>query len=68
MSTSMRVERSDVAEHKYTMFNNIMHTNAKQDIWVIIDCKLIFSEHLAEKTDKANKSGSNKNICISWHQ
>ena len=54
-SKSMRLGRTDVEEKVYTMHNNITQVDNEKDIGVIIDNKLSFSDHLAEKINKANK-------------
>ncbi len=54
-SKHMRVGRTRDIEHGYTLFNRMTSTNAEKDIGVVIDDKLTFSEHLAEKINKANK-------------
>ena len=51
----MRVGKSDIVEQEYTMINRIPKINSEKDIGVIIDDQLSFSEHLAEKINKANK-------------
>lgn len=54
-SKHMRLGKANIREHEYTMFNTIASTNAEKDIGVVVDNKLTFSAHLAEKINKANK-------------
>ncbi|KAG7163715.1 hypothetical protein Hamer_G002947 [Homarus americanus] len=44
-----------VADHGYHMYTTIKKTTVEKDIGVVIDDKLTFSDHLAEKINKANK-------------
>ena len=50
----MRIGKTNVAEREYMMYSPITSTRKEKDIGVIIDDKLTFTEHLAEKINKAN--------------
>lgn len=50
----MRIGRTNVEEQNYTMQDTITSTGKEKDIGVVIDSKLTFSDHLAEKINKAN--------------
>ena len=52
---SMRIRRSDINEHNYKMIQELSTCTKEKDIGVIIDNKLTFSDHLAEKVNKANR-------------
>lgn len=54
-SRHMRIGRTDVEDRDYTMYGNIKKTRVEKDIGVVIDDKLKFSDHLAEKVNKANR-------------
>lgn len=53
-SKHMRIGRSHVGVRDYTMQGPINNTKKEKDIGVVIDDRLTFSEHLAEKINKAN--------------
>ena len=50
----MRTGRPNVDEGEYMMYGPITSTRKEKDIGVVIDDKLTFSEHLAEKINKAS--------------
>lgn len=54
-SRYMRIGRTEVREGAYQLCNVIERSSAEKDIGVIIEDKLKFSEHLAEKINKANE-------------
>ncbi len=54
-SQYMRIGRTLVEDKGYSMYTGIKKTTAEKDIGVVIDDKLTFSDHLAEKINKANK-------------
>ena len=51
---SMRIGRSVTQDHVYTMYEDMEQVDKEKDIGVVIDNKLDFTEHLAEKVNKAN--------------
>lgn len=51
----MRIGRSDVTQFGYKMYEDLEECTVEKDIGVIIDNRLAFSDHLAEKINKANK-------------
>ncbi|KAG7170129.1 putative Endonuclease-reverse transcriptase-containing protein 9, partial [Homarus americanus] len=54
-SKYMRIGRTKVADHGYHMYTTIKKTTVEKNIGVVIDDKLTFSDHLAEKINKAAK-------------
>ncbi len=54
-SKYMRTGNTSVDENGYIMYSNISKTRTEKDIGVVIDDKLTFANHLAEKINKANK-------------
>ena len=50
----MRIGSSNVDKRDYTMQSTITTTRKEKDVGVIIDDKLTFSDHLAEKINRAN--------------
>ncbi|KAG7175949.1 putative CENP-B N-terminal DNA-binding domain-containing protein 9, partial [Homarus americanus] len=54
-SKYMRIGRTKVADQGYHMYTTIKKTTVEKDIGVVIDNKPTFSDHLAEKINKANK-------------
>ncbi|XP_076068382.1 uncharacterized protein LOC143040829 [Oratosquilla oratoria] len=53
-SKYMKIGRTTMEEKGYSLYGNISKSGNKKDIGVIIDDKLNFSSHLAEKINKAN--------------
>lgn len=51
----MRIGRSDIEDPGYKFETQLERTTSEKDIGVIFNEKLNFSEHLAEKINKANK-------------
>lgn len=54
-SKYMRIGRTDIEDQGYRLYGEITKTRVEKDIGVVIDDKLAFSDHLAEKINKANK-------------
>ena len=54
-SRYMRIGKTAVEDYEYSMHTGIEKTGTEKDIGVVIDDKLAFSDHLAEKIKKANK-------------
>ena len=54
-SRYMRIGRTTVEDDGYSMHKTIARTRTEKDIGVVIDDKLAFSDHLADKINKANK-------------
>ncbi|XP_050704335.1 uncharacterized protein LOC126989767 [Eriocheir sinensis] len=54
-SKHMRIGQSEIEDKVYNMYSKINKTRVEKDIGVVIDNKLMFSDHLAEKINKANK-------------
>ncbi|XP_076063399.1 uncharacterized protein LOC143038265 [Oratosquilla oratoria] len=54
-SKYMRIGKTDVEDTGYKIYEEIERSNTEKDIGVVIDDKLAFSDHLAEKINKANK-------------
>ena len=50
----MKISRSNVDKRAYTMQSTIITTRKEKNIGVMIDDKLTFSDHLAEKINRAN--------------
>ena len=51
----MRIGKTTVEDNGYSMYEDIEWTEEDKDTGVVIDDKLAFSDHLAEKINKANK-------------
>ncbi|KAG7156935.1 Xylosyltransferase oxt-like [Homarus americanus] len=51
-----------IADHGYHMYTTIKKTTVEKDIGVVIDDKMTFSDHLAEKINKANKIRSQVDV------
>ena len=51
----MRIGKSNNYDIKYEMYNKLNYIEYEKDIGVIIDNKLKFTEHMAEKINKANR-------------
>ena len=51
----MRIGKTTVEDNGYSMYEDIEWTEEEKDTGVVIDDKLAFSDHLAEKINKANK-------------
>lgn len=54
-SRHMPLGRTKVDDREYTMYGYIEKTRLEKDMGVVIDDKLKFSDHLAEKINKANR-------------
>ena len=51
----MRIGRSDIVEQGYLLQTEIDMTKVEKDIKVVIDDRLLSSEHLSDKINMANK-------------
>ncbi len=51
----MRIGRTTVEDNGYRMDSSIVKTGTEKEIGVVIDDKLAFSDHLAEKINRTNK-------------
>ncbi|KAK4311959.1 hypothetical protein Pmani_016590 [Petrolisthes manimaculis] len=54
-SRYMRLGRTTVEDQEYSLQNPIQRSDQEKDIGVVIDDTLTFSDHLAEKINKANR-------------
>ncbi|XP_068250159.1 uncharacterized protein [Palaemon carinicauda] len=54
-SKYMKIGNTSVDDNEYIMYIIISKTRTERDIGVVIDDKLTFADHLAEKIEKANK-------------
>lgn len=54
-SKQLRIGNTSVVNKNYRMYENITRSRVEKDIGVIIDDQLTFSEHLAEKINRANR-------------
>ena len=52
----MRIGKTAIEDYEYSMHTGIEKTGTEKDIGVVIDDKLAFWDHLAEKINKANKT------------
>ncbi len=53
-SKYMRIGNTSVDDNGYIMYNNVSKTTTEKDIGVVIDDKLTFADHLAEKIRYVN--------------
>ncbi len=53
-SRHMRIGRTDVDDRDYTVYGCIKKTRDEKDTGAVIGDRLKFSDHLAEKVNKAN--------------
>ena len=51
----MRIGKTEVENGEYRMTEKMDKVNSEKDIGVVVDDQLEFSEHLAEKINKANR-------------
>lgn len=52
----MRIGNTEINDSAHQLYNEAKSSSAEKDIGVIIDDKIKFSEHTAEKVNKVNKA------------